>query len=80
MLGEERARLHRLPALPHTVCFGQARRVSWRSTISVGGALYSVPSELVDDHRAVSVRRNQRSVHAVEPSAAGRDLAPAGRL
>jgi transposase len=49
MLGEERARLHRLPALPHTVCFGQTRKVSWQSTISVGGALYSVPSTLVDE-------------------------------
>jgi transposase len=49
MLGEERARLHRLPALPHTVCFGQTRRVSRQSTISVGGALYSVPSALVDE-------------------------------
>ncbi len=49
MLGEERERLHRLPALPHTVCFGQTRRVSWQSTVSVGGALYSVPSTLVDE-------------------------------
>jgi transposase len=49
MLAEERARLQRLPALPHTVCFGQTRRVSWQSTISVGGAIYSVPSTLVDE-------------------------------
>jgi transposase len=49
MLAEERERLHRLPALPHTLCFGQTRRVSWQSTISVGGALYSVPSTLVDE-------------------------------
>jgi transposase len=49
MLAEERARLHRLPQVPHTVCFGQTRKVSWQSTISVGGALYSVPSTLVDE-------------------------------
>jgi transposase len=49
MLAEERARLHRLPALPHTVCFGQTRKVSWQSTISVGGAIYSVPSTLRDE-------------------------------
>jgi Mu transposase, C-terminal domain len=49
MLAEERQRLHRLPALPHTVCFGETRKVSWQSTISVGGALYSVPSTLVDE-------------------------------
>src|SRR4051794_1590864 len=49
MLAEERARLHTLPAVAHTVCFGQTRKVSWQSTISVGGALYSVPSSLVDE-------------------------------
>ncbi len=48
MLAEEHEHLHRLPRLPHTLCFGQTRRVGWQSTISVGGALYSVPSELVD--------------------------------
>lgn len=49
VLAEERARLHALPAVPHTVCFGQTRKVSWQSTISVGGALYSVPSALVEE-------------------------------
>jgi transposase len=49
MLAEERARLHPLPRVPHTVCFGQTRTVSWQSTISVGGAIYSVPSALVDE-------------------------------
>jgi hypothetical protein len=49
MLGEERDRLHQLPAIAHTVCFGETRKVSWQSTISVGGALYSVPSTLVDE-------------------------------
>ena len=44
MLAEERDRLHRLPVAAHTVAFGQTRKVSWQSTISVGGALYSVPS------------------------------------
>jgi transposase len=48
-LVEERERLHPLPAVPHTVCFGQTRKVSWQATISVGGALYSVPSTLTDE-------------------------------
>ncbi|MCU0281947.1 MAG: IS21 family transposase [Acidimicrobiia bacterium] len=48
MLAEERVRLHPLPSVPHTLCFGQTRRVSWQSTISMGGALYSVPTCLVD--------------------------------
>jgi len=49
MLAEEHEHLHRLPRLPHTVCFGQTRKVNWQSTISVGGAIYSVPHELVDE-------------------------------
>jgi transposase len=49
MLLEERERLHRLPAVPHTVCFGETRKVGWQSTISVGSAVYSVPSRLVDE-------------------------------
>jgi transposase len=49
MLLEERERLHSLPELPHTLCFGQTRRVSWQATIPVGGAIYSVPHELVDE-------------------------------
>ena len=49
MLGEEHERLHPLPRLAHTVCFGQTRKVDWQSTISVGGAIYSVPHALVDE-------------------------------
>lgn len=49
MLAEERGRLHPLPKVAHTVCFGQTRRVCRQSTISVGGAIYSVPSRLVDE-------------------------------
>jgi transposase len=49
MLADEQARLHQLPRVAHTVCFGQTRKVSWQSTISVGGALYSVPCALIDE-------------------------------
>lgn len=49
MLLEERSRLHPLPEVPHTLSFGETRRVSWQSTISLGGAIYSVPSELLDE-------------------------------
>jgi hypothetical protein len=48
-LAEEHERLHPLPKLPHTVCFGETRKVSWQSLISVGGARYSVPHELIDE-------------------------------
>jgi hypothetical protein len=49
MLLEERDRLHPLPKVPHTVCFGQTRKVDRQSTISVGSAVYSVPSRLVEE-------------------------------
>ncbi len=71
MLAEEQARLHPLPAVAHTVCFGQTRKVSWQSTISVGGALYSVPSRLVDER--VWARTNDSElivVHADSPQGA----------
>jgi hypothetical protein len=46
-LGEERARLHPVPAQPHTVAFGETRKVGWDGTVSYGGVTYSVPSSLV---------------------------------
>jgi transposase len=49
MLAEEHEHLHRLPRMPHTLCFGQTRKVNWQSLISVGGALYSVPHTLIDE-------------------------------
>jgi hypothetical protein len=48
-LAEEHERLHPLPRLPHTVCFGETRKVNWQSLISVGGAHYSVPHTLIDE-------------------------------
>lgn len=47
-LAQEHERLHRVPARAHTVVFGETRKVSWQSTVSVGSAVYSVPHELVD--------------------------------
>jgi hypothetical protein len=48
MLAQELGRLHPLPTLAHTVCFGETRKVSEQSTISIGSALYSVPSALIE--------------------------------
>jgi hypothetical protein len=48
MLTEELRRLHPIPAVAHTLCFGETRKVSDQSTISIGSALYSVPSSLVE--------------------------------
>jgi transposase-like protein len=47
-LAAEHEHLHRLARVPHTMCFGETRKVNWQSLISVGGAQYSVPHELVD--------------------------------
>lgn len=49
MLTEEQQRLHRLPEVAFTACFGVTRRVSWTSTISFGGVAYSVPHALADE-------------------------------
>lgn len=68
MLAEERARLHPLPELPHTICFGETRRVSWQSTISVGAAIYSVPSELLDER--VWARTDDRELVVVHADGA----------
>ncbi len=68
MLGQERERLHPLPAVAHTLCFGETRRVSRQSTVSVGGALYSVPSSLVDERVWARVDGSQLIVvHADGP-------------
>jgi transposase len=75
MLSEERARLHRLPELPHTLCFGQTRRVSWQSTISVGGALYSVPSSLVDERVWARVDGNELVVVHADGASGPREVA-----
>jgi transposase len=48
MLAEERRRLHRLPDTAFTAAFGETRKVTWSSTISFGGVIYSVPHQLVD--------------------------------
>ena len=56
-LADEHEWLHRLPKLPHTVCFGETRKVNWQSLISVGGAQYSVPHTLVDERGLGAHRR-----------------------
>ena len=48
MLAIESEQLHPVPDTAHTLSFGETRRVGWQSTISFGGAIYSVPSKLID--------------------------------
>src|ERR1700757_2392686 len=74
MLAEEHEHLHRLPRLPHTICFGQTRKVNWQSTISVGGAIYSVPHELVDERVWVRVDGSELIVVHVDGPAGPREV------
>jgi hypothetical protein len=69
MLAEEHARLHRLPERAFTAAFGETRKVSWSSTISYGGVIYSVPHTLVDDE--VWVRVDGDEIVATHVSSAG---------
>jgi hypothetical protein len=74
-LAEEREQLHRLPRLPHTVCFGETRKVNWQSLISVGGALYSVPHELVDERVWARIDGDQLIVVHVDGHQGPREVA-----
>jgi transposase len=75
MLAEERGRLHPLPKVAHTACFGQTRKVAWQSTISVGGALYSVPSTLVDERVWARVDGSELVVVHVDSPQGPREVA-----
>jgi transposase len=72
---EERERLHALPKVPHTLCFGQTRKVNWQATISVGGALYSVPSTLVDERVWARVEGSELVVVHVDSPEGPREVA-----
>jgi transposase len=74
MLGEEHEHLHRLPRMPHTMGFGQSRKVSWQSLISVGGAQYSVPHELIDERVWVRADGDQLIVVHVDGPAGPREV------
>ncbi len=61
MLAQERARLHPLPADPHTVAFGVTRTVGARTpVITLDGCQYSVPHTLLG--QVVWVRLHGRGV------------------
>jgi hypothetical protein len=75
MLAEERGRLHPLAKVPHTLCFGQTRKVSWQSTISVGGAIYSVPSTLVDEREWARADGNELVVVHADRADGAREVA-----
>ena len=76
LLGEEHEHLHRLPRVPHTLCFGQTRKVNWQSTVSVGGAIYSVPHQLIGERVWVRADGEQLVVVHIDERG-GRGRSPA---
>jgi hypothetical protein len=75
MLAEERIYLHRIPEHPFVLCLGQTRRVTFSSTISVGGVIYSVPHELCGDTVWTRVCGDELVVSFIDPKAGPREVA-----
>jgi transposase len=66
LLGQEHEHLHRVPKLPHTLCFGQTRKVDRQATVSVGDAIYSVPHPLIGERVWVRAEGEQLVVVHVD--------------
>jgi hypothetical protein len=67
LLAQEHEHLHRLPRLPHTLCFGQTRKVDRQATVSVGDAIYSVPHRLIGERVWVRAEGEQLVVVHIDP-------------
>jgi transposase len=71
MIAHERARLHRVPDVAHTLAFGQCRTVDERdSTIRFGSARYSVPHTLMGERVWVRVSGDELVVVDASPRGA----------
>jgi len=75
LLGQEHEHLHRLPRLPHTLCFGQTRKVDRQATVSIGDAIYSVPHELIGEPVWVRAETEQLVVVHVDELQGPREVA-----
>ena len=75
LLAEEHEHLHRLPRLPHTLCFGQTRKVDRQATVSVGDAIYSVPHGLIGERVWVRAEGEQLVVVHVDEVQGPREVA-----
>jgi transposase len=75
LLGQEHEYLHRLPRLPHTLCFGQTRKVDRQATVSIGDAIYSVPHELIGEPVWVRAETEQLVVVHVDELQGPREVA-----
>lgn len=69
MLGEERPRLHRLPAHPYTAAFGQTRTVGCpQPMVQLDWCLYSVPYQLAGETVWVRYRGSEVIVCHIGPA------------
>ncbi|MGZ6569377.1 MAG: IS21 family transposase [Solirubrobacteraceae bacterium] len=75
LLEQEHEHLHRLPRMPHTLCFGQTGKVDRQSTVSVGEAIYSVPHELIGERVWVRAETEQLVVVHVDEVRGPREVA-----
>jgi len=75
LLAQEHEHLHRLPRVPHTLCFGQARKVDRQATVSLGDAIYSVPHELIGERVWVRAEGEQFVVVHVDQAQGPREVA-----
>jgi transposase len=75
LLEQEHEHMHRLPRLPHTLCFGQTRKVDRQATVSVGEAIYSVPHTLIGERVWVRVEGEQLIVVHVDVDQGPREVA-----
>ena len=75
LLAQEHEHMHPLPRLPHTLCFGQTRKVDRQATVSVGDAVYSVPHTLIGERVWVRAEGEQLIVVHVDQDAGPREVA-----
>ena len=61
--------------MPHTLCFGQTRKVDRQATVSVGDAIYSVPHELIGERVWVRVEGEQLVVVHIDELQGPREVA-----
>jgi hypothetical protein len=75
LLEQEHEHLHRLARLPHTLCFGQTRKVDRQATVSVGDAIYSVAHRLIGERVWVRADGEQLVVVHIDPDQGPREVA-----
>ena len=75
LLEREHEHLHPVPKRPHTLCFGQTRKVDRQATVSVGDAIYSVPHELIGERVWVRAEAEQLIVVHIDPDQGPREVA-----